>query len=73
MQDDNFHDSTVCKLQATSECAKNERGTDLKELPWPHKLPQSASTKSVKGGEKISKTCLLLVGIPCLPKVLEEG
>ena len=66
-----FKTIQFAKLQATSECAKNERGTGLKELPRPHKLSQSVSTKSVKGEVKISKTCFPPVG--GLPKVLEKG
>ena len=69
----------VCKmiqfsrLQATSESVKSEKRINLKELPRPHKLPQSAPTKSVEGGVKISKTCLPSVIPLCLPKMLEEG
>ena len=61
------------RLQAISETAKNGRGTDLKELPRPQKLPQSVSAESVKGGVKISKTCLPLVSPLCVLKVLEGG
>ena len=74
MRDENLHDDSVqddkCKmiifkivqfarLQATSESVKNEKRTNLMELPRPHKLPQSAPAKSVKCGVKICKTCLL--------------
>ena len=52
---------------------KDEKRTNLKELPRPHKPPQSALAESVEGGVKMSKTCLLPVGPPCLPKILEEG
>ena len=44
------------RLQAISESVKNEKRIDLKELPRPHKLPQSALAKSVEGGVKICKT-----------------
>ena len=47
--------------------------TNLKELPRPYKLPQSAPAESVKGGVKIRKTCLPLVSLPCFPKISEEG
>ena len=50
-----------------------ERKTDLKELPRPHKLSQGAPVESVKSRVKIGKTCLPLVGFPCLSKVLKEG
>ena len=83
MQDENFQDDIYkvvvfkivqfTRLQAISETIKSERRTDLKELPRPHKLPQSAPTESVEGGEKISKTCLPLVGLLRLPKILEGG
>ena len=69
---------TVCKiiqfvrLQATNENARNEKRTNLEELPRPHKLPQSAPVKSVEGGVKINKTCLPPIGLPCLSKVLKE-
>ena len=46
---------------------------NLKELLMPHKLPQGAPTESVEGGVKIGKTCLPLVGPPCLSKVLKDG
>ena len=61
------------RLQTTGEIVKNERGTDLKELPRPYKLLQSSSANSVEDKVKISKTCLPLVGPPCLSKALEEG
>ena len=70
---------TVCKmiqfakLQATSESVKSEKRTKLKELPRPHKLPQSVPTESVEGGVEISKTYLPSVSPPCLPKIPEEG
>ena len=88
MQDDSLHDGSLlddrCKmiifktvqfarLQTTSESAKNERGTDLKELPRPYKLLQSSSAKSVEDKVKISETCLPPVGPPCLSKAQEEG
>ena len=63
----------LARLQATNNSAKDEKRTNLKELPRPHKLPQSALAESVEGGVKISKTCLLPVDPPCLPKILEEG
>ena len=68
-----FKTVQFARLQATSESAKNERGIDLKELPRPQKLPQSALAKSVKGEVKISKACLPPIGPLCLPKVLEGG
>ena len=61
------------RLRATDESVKKEKRIDLKELPKPHMLPQSAPVESVEGGVKIGKTCLPRVGPPCLPKVLEEG
>ena len=88
MQDDSLHDGSLqddrCKmiifktvqfarLQTTSESAKNERGTDLKELPRPYKLLQSSSAKSVEDKVKISKICLPPVGPPCLSKAQEES
>ena len=88
MQDDSSQDDSMqderyktiifkivqfARLQATNESVKNEKRTDLKKLPRPHKLLQSASTESVEGGVKISKTCLPPVDLSCLPKVLEEG
>ena len=65
-----FKTIQFARLQATS---KNAKITNLKELPKPHNLPQGVPAKSVKGGVKISKTCLPPVGLPCLPKILEEG
>ena len=59
------------RLQATKENVRNGKRTNLKELPRPHKLPQGAMAKSVKGGVKIGKTCLPPVGPPCLSKVLK--
>ena len=84
MQDNSFQDDiykmtvfkTVqfVKLQATNENTRDGKRTNFfKELPRPHKLPQSAPAESVEGEVKISKTCLPLVGSPCLPKILEEG
>ena len=83
MQDDSLQDDRCkiiifkivefARLQTTIESVKNEKRMDLKELPRPHKLPQSALAESVKGGVRISRTCLPLVGPPCLAKVLEEG
>ena len=83
MQDDSLQDDRCkiiifkivefARLQTTNESVKNEKRMNLKELPRPHKLLQSALAESVKGGVKISRTCLLLVGPLCLPKVLEEG
>ena len=70
---------TVCKmiqfarLQAINEITRDEKRTNLKELPRPHKLPQGAPAKSVKGRVKIGKTCLPPVGPLCLYKVLKEG
>ena len=61
------------RLQAIDENARNGKRTNLKELPRPHKLPQSALTESVEGGVKINKTYLPSVGPPCLSKVLKEG
>ena len=68
MQDDSFQDDmTVFKtvqfarLQAIGGSVKSKKRTDLKELPRPYKLPQKALAESVKGGVKISKTCLPLV------------
>ena len=82
MQDDNLQDDiykmivfkTVqfARLQTTSGSVKSKKRNDLKELPRPYKLPQSALAESVKGGVKISKTCLPPVGPPCLPKILED-
>ena len=65
-----FKTIRFARLQATS---KNAKITNLKELPKPHNLPQGVPAKSVEGGVKISKTCLPPVGLPCLPKILEEG
>ena len=78
MQDDRckmiaFKTIQLVRLQATNKSAKNERRTNLKELPRPYKLLQNALAESVEGGVKISKTCLPLVGPSCLSKVLEEG
>lgn len=70
---------TICKiiqfsrLQATNENARNGKRTNLKELLRPYTLSQSTLAKSVKGGVKISKTCLPPVGLLCLSKVLKEG
>ena len=70
---------TVCKtiqfakLQATSENAKNEKITNLKELPRPYKLSQGASAERIKSGVEIGKTYLPPVGPLCLSKVLKEG
>ena len=68
-----FKTIQLARLQATNNSAKDEKRINLKELPRPHKLPQSALAECVEGGVKISKTCLLPVGPPCLPKILEEG
>ena len=68
-----FKTIQFARLQATSESARKGKRSNLKELPRPHKLPQSAPVKSVVGGVKISKTCLPLVGPPYLSKVLEES
>ena len=73
MQDDRckliiFKIVQFARLPATNECVKDEKRTVR-----PYKLPQSAPVESVEGGVKISKTCLPLVGLLCLPKVLEKG
>ena len=39
----------------------------------PHKLLQGAPAKSVEDRVKIGKTCLPVVSLPCLYKVLKEG
>ena len=54
----------VCKmiqfarLKAINEITRYGKRTNFKELPRPYKLLQGAPTKSVKGREKIDKTCL---------------
>ena len=68
-----FEITQFARLQATIESKKNEKITNLVELPRPHKLSQGAPTKSIKSGIEIGKTCLPLVGPLCLPKVLKEG
>ena len=67
-----FEITQFARLQATSESAKNENITNLKELPRLHKLSQGASVESVEGGVKIGKTCLPLIGPPSLSKVLNN-
>ena len=67
-----FEITQFARLQATSESAKNENITNLKELPRLHKLSQGASAESVKGGVKIGKTRLPLIGPPSLSKVLNN-
>jgi len=61
------------RLQATNKNRRDGKRTNLKELPRPHKLPQGALAKSIKGRVKIGQTCLPLVGPPCICKVLKEG
>ena len=61
------------KIQFAKTKSKNAKINNLKELPKPHNLPQGVSAKNVKGGVKISKTCLPSFGPPCLPKILEKG
>jgi len=73
LQDDSFQDNTVCKLQAMSEGAKNEKITNLKKLPRPHKQSHGAPAENIKSGVEIGKTCLPPVGPQCLSKILEEG
>ena len=78
MQDDRcnmviFKTIQYIRLQATSKNAKKRKRTNLKDLPRAHKLPQSAPTESVKGGVKIGKICLPLVGPLCLSKDLKKG
>ena len=68
-----FKTIQFARLQATNESARKGKRSNLKELPRPHTLPQSALVESVVGGVKISKTCLPLVGPPYLSKVLEES
>ena len=64
---------TVCKTTSYKRNAKNEKRTNLKEFPRPHKMPQRAPAESVKARVKLSKTCLPLVGPLCHSKVLKEG
>ena len=61
-----FKTTQFARLKATSEKVKSGKRIDLKDLPMPHKLLQSAPVESVEGGVKISKTCLPLVGPSCL-------
>ena len=68
-----FKTVQFARLQVTSENVNSEKRTNLKELPRPHKLPQSVPTESVEGGVEISKTYLPSVSPPCLPKIPEEG
>ena len=68
-----FKEIQFARLRATNKNAKNEKGANLKELPRPYKLPQSALAESVEGGVKLSKTCLPTVGPPCHRKILEKG
>ena len=67
-----FKITQFARLQATSESAKNEKITNLKELPRPYKQSQGAPSESIKSGVEIGKICLPLVSPPCLSKVLEE-
>ena len=68
-----FKITQLARLQATSESAKNEKITNLKELPRSHKLLQGDLAESIKSGVEIGKTCLPSVGPPYLSKVLKEG
>ena len=68
-----FKLTQFARLQATSESANDEKITNLKELPRPHKRSQGALAKSIKSGVEIGKTCLPTIGPPCLSKVLREG
>ena len=68
-----FKITQLARLQATSESAKNEKITNLKELPRPYKLSQGASAERIKSGVEIGKTYLPPVGPLCLSKVLKEG
>ena len=52
------------KIQFAKTKSKNAKINNLKELPKPHNLPQGVSAKNVKGGVKISKTCLPSFGPP---------
>ena len=61
------------RLKATNEITRYGKRTNFNELPRPYKLLQGAPTKSVKGREKIDKTCLPPVGLLCIYKVLKEG
>ena len=69
---------TVCKmiqfsrLQATNEITRDGKRTNL-DVPRPHKLPQGALAKSDEASVKIGKTCLPLVGLPCICKVFKKG
>jgi len=68
-----FKTIQFARLQAINNSAKDEKRTNLKKLPRRHKLPQGTPTESVKGGVKISKTCLPPIDPLCLSKVLEKG
>ena len=61
------------RLQAINENTRDGKRTNFKELPRPHKLPQGAPAKSIKGKVKIGKTCLPSVGPPYIYKVVKEG
>ena len=78
MQDDRckitvFKITQFARLQATSESAKNEKITNLKELPRPQQLSQGALVESIKSGVEIGKTCLPPIRPLCLSKVLKKG
>ena len=72
MRDDSFF-LRKYSLQDYELQIKMQKGANLKELPRPYKLPQSALAESVEGGVKLSKTCLPTVGPPCHRKILEKG
>ena len=63
-----FKITQFARLQATSESTKTKKITNLKELPRPHKLPQSASAKSGEGEVKIGKTCYPKLALRASPK-----
>ena len=75
LQDDNLQDDRgkmiifkivqFARLQATNENVKNEKRTNLKELPRPYKLLQSSPAENVEGG--IKKQDILSLSWPSAP------
>ena len=65
-------DENNCKNGEYISYKREEKRTNLKELPRPHKLVQSPLTERVQGRVQVGKTRLPPVGLSSLTKVMEE-
>ena len=61
----------IAKMGST-RATKEEKKTNLKEIPRPHKLAQSPPAEHVQGRVQVGKAHLPVVGFLSLRKVLEE-